>query len=162
MLPYLFLWNFGLLLYLSNFKSFAEVATAAARYATRLYSSTLPLLPFVLLNLRSTSWSVCPAFGWCIKWPEEPTLLLPEDAMELTCGSIIWGWECAWWAFIIGWSIPLEHEVVTLLLEIVVPPNMRFPPLVTLPFDRPLFKFDRVVWAPWWLLLYFSFSHWEL
>ena len=39
----------------------------------------------------------------------------------------------------IGWSI--EHEVATLPLEIEVPPKMRFPPLLALPFDKPLLTF---------------------
>ena len=145
----------------SNFKAFADAATASATYATLLYSSTLPPFPLVLLNLRSTNCSVCPALGWCIKCPVELPLL-PVDAMELTWGSIIWGWECAWCAFMIGWSIPLEHEVVILPLEIAVPPSMRFPPLVAFPFDKVLLTLDVAAWAPWWLLLYFSFSHWEL
>ena len=41
-----------------------------------------------------------------------------------------------------GWSMPLVLEVVMDPLELDVPPIMRFPPLVTLPFDMTLLAFD--------------------
>ena len=42
----------------------------------------------------------------------------------------------------IGWSMPLVLDVVMDPLEFDVPPKMRFPPLVTFPFDMTLLAFD--------------------